>query len=289
MAQFLSSSTKPYIIVLGNEKGGTGKSTVAMHLIAYLLQENFKVGSIDLDARQGTLSRYIKNRLLSAEKQTLAVPEHLEVLRSEKTQLSEAQAEEEDRLKQAFAKLSNKDFIVIDTPGNDSYLSRLAHSYPNLLITSLNDSFVDLDVLVRFDSKDKKRLVPGVYADMVWEQKKRRAMRDGGTIDWIVVRNRLTTIGSKNKEAMMFALEQISPRLGFRLAPGFCERVIFRELFSLGLTVLDLGDSEINLTISHIAAKQELLELIKMINLPALQVSNKNENYEEKKFLQNTI
>jgi chromosome partitioning protein len=53
---------RPYVIVVGNEKGGSGKSTAAMHLIVALAKLDFKLGSIDLDARQSSLSRYIANR-----------------------------------------------------------------------------------------------------------------------------------------------------------------------------------------------------------------------------------
>ena len=56
------SNSKAHIIVIGNEKGGTGKSTLAMHLAVKLLLENFKIAVIDLDGRQGSLSKYIANR-----------------------------------------------------------------------------------------------------------------------------------------------------------------------------------------------------------------------------------
>ena len=73
------------VIVLGNEKGGSGKSTSALHLIVALLKRGFKVGSIDLDARQGTLSRMIENRgnYAQATGRTLVLPEHRRVARSE--------------------------------------------------------------------------------------------------------------------------------------------------------------------------------------------------------------
>lgn len=265
------TSRRPYTIVLGNEKGGTGKSTVGMHLISYLLSKGHKVGSIDVDARQGTLTRYIENRghCIKTKNKNLSMPEHVPIFRSSLDALSEAQSEENARFVETMYLFKNHDYIVVDTPGSDSYLSRLAHSYADTLITPLNDSFIDLDMLVRIQSDSLDILRPSTYAEMVWEQKKQRAQRDGGTIDWIVLRNRLSNINSRNKEEMERLLSALSKRIGFRHASGFGERVIFRELFLSGLTLLDLRETEIPLTLSHVAAKQELANLVSMISLPA--------------------
>jgi len=161
------------------------------------------------------------------------------------------------------------DFVVIDTPGSDSHLSRVGHSYADTLITPLNDSFIDLDLLAKVDPETHKVLRPSSYAEMVWEQRKARALRDGGKIDWIVMRNRLASIGSRNTQAMEDVLAALSKRIGFRLAPGFGERVIFRELFLKGLTLLDLRSSDANmrLNMSHVAARQEVRALLTAIGL----------------------
>lgn len=261
---------KPYIIVLGNEKGGTGKSTVAMHLIITLLREGYRVGSIDVDARQGTLSRYVENRRVRQEKTQEDLPqsEHIPIYRSTLESVSAAQEEETHRFTEALNTLGDSDFIVIDTPGSDTFLSRLAHSYADTLITPLNDSFIDLDMLVRVNPDSLDILRPSTYSEMVWDQKKQKAMRNNGSIDWIVLRNRLSSLGSRNKEEMEAVLSALSKRIGFRLIAGFGERVIFRELFLNGLTLLDMKQSNTALTLSHIAAKQELASLIKMIQLP---------------------
>ncbi|AIK97191.1 division plane positioning ATPase MipZ [Candidatus Odyssella acanthamoebae] len=266
----MSVETKPYIIVLGNEKGGTGKSTVTMHVITALLWKGYKVGSIDVDARQGTLSRYVENRQHRVQQSGLALPlpTHIAVFRSNLESATAARQEEEMQFTQALEQLHDCHFIVIDTPGSDTHLSRLAHSYANTLITPLNDSFIDLDMLVRLAPDSLDILRPSTYAEMVWDQKKQRAMRDGGKIDWIVLRNRLASIHSRNREEMERVLGALSKRIGFRLLPGFGERVIFRELFLNGLTLLDMRETGTPMTLSHVAAKQELTDLLDRLNLP---------------------
>jgi chromosome partitioning protein len=261
---------KPYMIVLGNEKGGTGKSTVAMHVITALLWQGYKVGSIDVDARQGTLTRYVENRRHRMKSSGLDLPisDHQPIYRSQRESVSEAQQEEQSRFSETIELFRDKDFIVIDTPGSDTYLSRLAHSYADTLITPLNDSFIDLDMLVRISPDSLDILRPSTYSEMVWDQKKQKAMRDSGSIDWIVLRNRLSSIHSRNKEEMERVLQALAKRIGFRLVPGFGERVIFRELFLSGLTLLDLRKTNTPMTLSHVAAKQELSSLFEKIQLP---------------------
>lgn len=264
---------KPYIIVLGNEKGGTGKSTVSMHVIVSLLRMGFSVGSIDVDARQGTLSRYVENRKFTSDKMEKPLPqsEHIPLLPSTVSLKEDAIKEDQKNLEEALTKLSAHRFILIDTPGSDSSLSRAAHAVADTLITPLNDSFIDLDMLVRLRSDTMDILRPSIYAEMVWEQKKRRAIRDQGSIEWFVLRNRLSSLNARNKEQMEDVIQALSKRIGFNYISGFGERVIFRELFLAGLTVLDLEDCNIPITLSHVSAKQELRNLIQMIHLPDVE------------------
>ena len=270
-------SKKPYTIVLGNEKGGTGKSTAAMHVITWLLREGYDVASLDIDARQGTLTRYVENRRLRKQNKSedLPLPNHEAVFKSILGNQSEAEAEDTEKLAKTMQSFQNADYIVVDTPGSDNFLSRLAHSYADMLITPLNDSFIDLDMLVRVTPESLDILRPSTYAEMVWEQKKTRAIRDGGSIDWIVLRNRLSSLYSRNKEEMGKVLKALSKRIGFRLLDGFGERVIFRELFLSGLTLLDLRESNTTLSLSHIAAKQELATLMQAIQLPQQKQTSK--------------
>jgi chromosome partitioning protein len=92
------------------------------------------------------------------------------------------------------------------------------------------------------------------------------------------MRNRLSNLNARNKHVMADILGDLSGRIGFRLAPGFGERVVFRELFLKGLTVMDLGSvaGESRLTLSHVAARQEVRALVAALNVlpPVVLPSN---------------
>ncbi len=265
---------KKHTIVLGNEKGGSGKTTSAMHVIASLLSEGLRVGSIDLDSRQRSLSRYVENRRNWSEANDvpLAVPFHHVVDRSNADTVTEQQREEREAFEAVYAELTATcDVIVIDSPGSDTFLSRLGHAVADTIITPMNDSFVDFDLLAQVnpDTYEVKR--PSLYAEMVWDARKRRAIADGGTIDWVVMRNRLSSLDAKNKRRVEAGLDALSERIGFRIAPGFGERVIFREMFPSGLTLLDLREKGTGgLSMSHVAARAEVRQLIATLDLPDL-------------------
>lgn len=262
---------RPYVVVVGNEKGGTGKSTTAMHLIVALMRMGYRVGSIDLDARQSSLTRFVENRRAYAESsgQSLLMPDHRRVARAENKNKTEAEAAERASLRQAFEELMHCNFIVIDTPGSDTYVSQLAHENADTLITPLNDSFVDIDMIARIDRARREVLAPSPYSKMVWENNNRRVMAGRPPLDWIVLRNRLAHIDARNKREIAGLMEQLAQRIGFRLAPGFGERVIFRELFLRGLTVLDIGgeDPDLPPNPSHESARQEVQGLLEAIGL----------------------
>ncbi|HEY5598102.1 MAG TPA: division plane positioning ATPase MipZ [Kiloniellales bacterium] len=267
----------PYVIVVGNEKGGTGKSTTAMHLAVSLLRLGYAVGSIDLDARQSTLSRYLANRAAHAQDSGLALPmpAHRCIERSAADSRAASEAEDRRNLRQACGELAHCDFIVIDTPGSDVFLSRLAHETADTLVTPLNDSFLDIDVLAQIDRRRRVVLGPSHYSQMVWEQSNRRTVSGRAPIDWVVMRNRLTHIEARNKREIGALLSQLASRIGFRLAPGFGERVVFRELFLNGLTLLDLpamaeDDADAPAS-SHVAARQEIRSLLESIGLTVIQ------------------
>ena len=261
---------RPYIIVLGNEKGGTGKSTIAMHVAVYLLNQGFKVGTIDIDARQGTFTRYFENRKNNSSG-NIKLSEHLAIFKdSSESDVKISQGKDAESIKEAFGKMRSCDFLVIDTPGNDTFLSRTVHSYADTLITPVNESLIDIDVLVRVNQDDSRSMRPSIYAEMVWEQRKLRAIRREKPMDWIVVKNRMSPLYSNNRKNVNTILEALSKRIGFRLSNGFCERVIFKELFASGLTLLDLETQGVDLNISHVAARQELRDLINFMKLPKL-------------------
>ena len=263
---------RPYIIVVGNEKGGSGKSTTAMHLIVALAKLGYDVGSLDLDARQSSLTRYIANRREYAEDSgaALEMPLHRSLHRSTCETRTESQAEERDRLRHGFAELAHCDFIVIDTPGSDAYLARLAHEHADTLITPINDSYLDIDVLARIDRKRREVLAPSLYSQMVWEQNNRRVLAGRPPIDWVVMRNRLSPIEARNKREIAGLLNLLAKRIGFRLAPGFGERVVYRELFLKGLTILDLPEAaggDLPSNPSHLAGRAEIRALLRTIGV----------------------
>ncbi len=265
------TAKKAHVIVLGNEKGGSGKTTTGMHLIVALLRLGFSVGSMDIDSRQRSLSRYLENRRQTMLKEgvNLPQPQHVVVQKSPFNIVKEAEDDDRERFLQALARVSeNNDFVIIDSPGSDTYMARLAHAFADTVITPINDSFVDLDVLANVDGQTMKIVKPSIYSEMMWEQKLHRAKRDGGSIEWIVMRNRLSNIDAKNKRFMTQVTGDLSRRIGFRVAPGFSERVIFREMFLQGLTVLDiLESSKAGLSMSHIAARQEVRDLLKTLKI----------------------
>lgn len=262
---------RPHVIVLGSEKGGTGKSTTAMHLAIALTKMGFSVGTIDFDARQATLSRYLANRTARAEAtgRPLAGPVHRRVGRQDAAVGPAAQASETAWARGAFDDLRQCDFIVADTPGNDTHLARLAHVNADTLITPVNDSLLDIDIIAELDVVNKEALGPGVYTQIVWEQNNRRVAAGMTPIDWIVMRNRLTHIDSRNKREIAGLMGKLAKRIGFRLSTGFGERVVFREMFLEGLTLLDLDLSELNdhRSSSRSAARRELGELLETIGI----------------------
>ena len=263
--------TQPYTIVVGNEKGGTGKSTTAMHLSVALCRLGFAVGGLDLDARQGTLSRYLTNRADYAEHAglTLPIPVHRTVARSEAPTRAAAEKEERAFLRDALDDLGACDFVVIDTPGSDAFVSRLAHERADTLVTPINDSFLDIDIIAHIDRARREVLAPSAYSKMVWEQNNRRVLDGRAPIDWVVMRNRLTHIEARNKREIAGLMEKLAQRIGFRLAPGFGERVIFRELFLSGLTLLDLNEDtdDAPSSSSHLAARREIDALLRAIGI----------------------
>jgi chromosome partitioning protein len=214
------------------------------------------------------------------EEVALPQPQHVIVQRSPFNGVQEAEEDERDRFTKSLERLVEaNDFVVIDSPGSDTHLSRLAHTYADTIITPINDSFVDLDVLATVDGQTMKIIRPSIYSEMVWEQKLQRAKRDGGSIEWIVMRNRLSNIDAKNKRFITQVSIELSRRIGFRLAPGFSERVIFREMFLQGLTVLDIMEAGGgSLSMSHIAARQEVRDLLKVLQIPAVDERLANAN-----------
>jgi chromosome partitioning protein len=237
----MSTPASAHVVVLGNEKGGSGKSTTAMHMAVALMHVGQRVATIDLDSRQRSLTRYLENRRAWARRAhiDLKVPMHFCVARGSALKLDENEAIEFAGFAEAVGAVEQShDFVVVDTPGTDSYLTRLAHSMADTLITLLNDSFVDLDVTGTIDASTFAVIGESHYATMVRDARRQRRMVDGTRMDWVVVRNRLSMLGSRNKR-LVEGLGELAARLGFRCADGLAERVNYREFFPRGLTALD--------------------------------------------------
>ncbi|MFP5328760.1 MAG: division plane positioning ATPase MipZ [Alphaproteobacteria bacterium] len=248
---------QPHIIVFANEKGGTGKSTTAVHTAIALAAMGHRVAALDLDTRQRTLARYLENRDATMRRLDKELP-----------RAAFAVLEADDRVEPTLERLAeDADVLVIDTPGRDDPHSREAILKADTLVTPMNDSFVDLDLIGQVHPENFKVTKPSFYAELIWNSRTQRAKATGKSVDWVVLRNRLQHVDSHNLRRVGAALDELARRVGFRVIPGLGERVIYRELFPKGLTLLDfehLGD----VGIGHVAARQELREMVSGLGIP---------------------
>ena len=248
-------------------ESGSGKTTVAAHLAIGLSRRGFAVGTIDLDSHQRSLTRYLDNRRMWCQDNdvSLVLPEHLLIEPSSQDSRSIAYQEDLHALNEGLASLGEGcDIILIDCPAGDGALARAAHSLAEVLVTPLNDSFVDLDPLLQFRPGSFQVLALGVYFQMLWENRNERHRSGLAPFDWIVLRNRLSGLADQNKRNLAHVLEKVSPILRFRLADGLGERIIYRQLFQQGLTLFDIDEPKTSIlpTHSHEAARQELGDLL---------------------------
>ena len=251
-------------IVFANEKGGTGKSTTAVHVAVALSYLGARVASIDLDPRQRTMHRYIENRLTTLERRGLTLPTpDCEVFRGNSTS---------DLLGMIRRLEASCDFLIIDNPGRDDPYARIAVEQADTLVTPMNDSFVDFDLIGQVDAETFKVKKLSFFAELIWEARMKRSRmtieQQRPEMDWIVVRNRTGHVEARNQARLHKALGEMAKRVGFRVTQGLSERVIYRELFPSGLTLLDKGHLG-ELGTSHLIARQELRALVKALSLPA--------------------
>ncbi len=256
---FYGRMASSHHIVFANEKGGTGKSTTAVHVAIALASRGARVACLDLDSRQRTMYRYLDNRRETMERRNIKLPQPIfDVFNQE----SQAKLEKQIELLEAQC-----DFLIFDTPGRDDKYARFVATRAHTLVTPINDSFVDFDLIGRVDPENFKVKKLSFYAELIWEARMARAKSDGVTIDWVVLRNRLHNLEARNQQRMTHAIADLSKRAGFRAIPGLNERVIYRELFPSGLTLVDKGHLG-QLATAHIAARQELRELVAGLGLP---------------------
>ncbi|HSR73086.1 MAG TPA: division plane positioning ATPase MipZ [Kiloniellales bacterium] len=266
---------RPRVVVVGNQKGGTGKSTTAIHLIVALLRAGRRVGSLDLDAGQGTLSRYLANREAFVKREAiipaLPLPLHRRIADSTARDRDEAEREETAKLTEALAALADREILVVDTPGGRSFLGRLALAQADVLTTPFNDSFLDIDVLAEIDRERREVRGPSPFGRLVLDEAERRATDGRPPLDWIVMRNRLAHIDARNTREMTALLRRLAERMGFRLEPGLSERVAYRELFYRGLMLLDLPEPPPGTpgAASHSHARREIRDLVEALDWPA--------------------
>ncbi len=264
---------QPQVIVIGNEKGGAGKSTLAIHIVTGLLHAGKKVAIIDLDLRQRSMERFFSNRAAwtAANGHDLPLP----IVPDMGDGKALAKADEAEQLAKFEAAYSEAqavaDVILIDTPGGDTALSRAAHGRADQIVTPMNDSFVDFDLLGEVDPVTLELKKPSIYSESVWEARKHRAITEGRqvTIDWIVVTNRLAVAEARNRRRLEERMMKLAKRVGFRVGPGLRDRVIYRELFPFGLTVADLSNDirPVSVSLAHVAARQEMRNLMQAMGL----------------------
>ena len=260
------------VIVFGNEKGGAGKSTIAIHLITALLHEGAKVATIDLDLRQQSMAHFFASRAAWSASAGAVLPMPLMGILAGGAELAKADpVDAPARFDALFGEaVAEADYLVIDTPGGDTALSRVAHGRADLIVTPMNDSFVDFDLLGLVDPVTLDLLRPSIYSETVWESRKIKMAERRSSIDWVVLRNRLATTEARNRRRVEERMIALARRVGFRISPGLRDRVIYRELFPFGLTVADLspGVRPVPVSLSHVAARQELRALIHELGLP---------------------
>lgn len=268
---------QPKVIVVGNEKGGAGKSTLAIHIAVGLLYSGRSVALLDLDLRQRSMARFFDNRKawMLANGQKLPLPVEPD-LGDGKALARAGEAEQLARFEEAFAEARRMaDVVLIDTPGGDTVLSRKAHGLADQIVTPMNDSFVDFDLLGQVDPVSLDLIRPSIYSESVWEARKNRAIAGGTPIDWIVVTNRLAVAAARNRERLSDRMKKLSKRIGFRIGPGLRDRVIYRELFPFGLTVADLSNEirPVAVSLAHVAARQEMRSLMMALGLEGAEAA----------------
>jgi chromosome partitioning protein len=263
------------VIVVGNEKGGAGKSTIAIHTAAALLHADAKVAVLDLDLRQQTTSHFFAHRRAWLDANGAVAPMPIEhPLSADGAALAKATDEEAlARFEEAFADLGERaDFVLIDTPGSDTAISRAAHGLADLIVTPMNDSFVDFDMLGVVDPVTLELTRHSLYSETVWNSRKARAAKDRKMIDWVVLRNRLAPTEARNRKRLDERVNALAKKVGFRIGPGLRDRVIYRELFPFGLTIADLspGIRPVAMSLQHVAARQELRAVMSALGINGL-------------------
>ena len=274
-----AGSWRPHVVVVGNHKGGSGKSTIAMHIIVALLKSGKRVASIDLDLNQQTLTHYLENRRVWAQQNNLSLelPDHHSIGDDRADRIQRDDSADFIWFTNQLEMIDGEgscDFMVIDTPGGVQHLSLVAHSMADTLVTPINDSLVDLDVIIAIGPSRNLEPQPSRYARTVCHALEGRRRVSGRPTDWIVVRNRLASLASHNQRHVSDLLEMVHAKLGIRIARGLSERVVFREFFAQGLTAFDPMDESVlgsKPSPTNVIARSEVRTLVEQIGLLSRQ------------------
>ena len=264
----------PLVLAVANEKGGVGKTTLAAHLIAAMLEAGLGVGVIDIDARQKSTGQWWTNRALAGRRAGLPAV-MLESIRP--TYLPDRRQSETQDLELLLAAIRSQiehgaRVVVIDCPGADSFLAEVALTSADILVTPVGASPLDLDLLARFDAERREYREASVFTEAVAAARVRREDGFGAgspiaPLRWFVAVNRLRPDENPATLRPVADLHALSGRLGFAVIPGLRERPVYRDLWREGLTVFDLN---LRSTPDARPARGEVRALLRALNIPAL-------------------
>ena len=258
-----------HTITLGNEKGGSGKSTASIHLVTAFMRYGFVVGCLDLDTRQRSLATWLENRERTRvdggwSQAKICMPHYRRLTLSEAEGRTDADTDDHAAFMQAFNDMRERcDYIIIDSPGHDIFLSRLGHAVADTVITPLNDSQIDYDVIAKFDPHEDAPTAPSIYSSMISDVRRHRKSEGWDDFDWVIMRNRFAPQSDRSRISV--DLDRIAKRLRFRVVGGLPERKIYHELFRAGLTAHDIEDNHAR---SYNAARDDIEALIGDLRLP---------------------
>ncbi len=258
--KYPANGRRGHIIVFANEKGGVGKSTAAFHTCIALCNAGERVAALDVDLRQLTLHRALWARQESERDYNVTLPGPEQIM------LAQANEHELEQ-KLHIARIHNS-FIIIDVGGHDSPIARKAIFMADTIVTPVNDSFIDLDMLGRIDPRTGELRTLGNFARLVEHLKEPGLALRARPLDWVVMQNRARNFATRNERKVRDALDQIAPVAGFRLITGLRERVTYRELFPLGLTLFDLAAIP-SLGKPQNRAREEIWAMLRALDLPS--------------------
>lgn len=260
----MGATSAAIFIVLGNERGGVGKTTLAANLGVAIARSGITAALLELDGRQRSLARWLERRVATARRnsESLTIPAHEVLVPARFDSISLNEERDFAMLSAAVERLDRiADVIVADTASGDSYLTRLAHSLADIVLTPVEDSFAARDLLA------------GGYGRTIAEARRSRDGMGDGRVDWIVVENRRGAVPGRADGAIGMPLAALAREHGFRTAPGLREQLVHRALFAEGRAVCDATPHEglrlpLSATDARVAARQEVEALVSALYLP---------------------